>query len=352
MISRKIEQMFLDNAMKIAEKNNTTIDYVFEKLKDKFEPLLDELANIHNSGLENNKYDYLKTHLDEMKGFEQRLNNTWGQPLGRLEMMIVMCRELGSEVNDEFRSGDSKSYKLDVLTRLHAHSLQIACEIIQLLKGGFADGAMARWRSLHESAVISRLISMNEDSLAERYYFHKFIDDYKFSLSYGEHCERLGFEELHELSLSKIKNKYNELLDKYGESYKSDYGWCVELFNKKKVTFFDVESFVGLSYLRPFYKFSSNRVHIGSKSIGYKLSLSSSYKIRDDEILLSGPSNEGLVDPMQCAGLSLVDITDSLLSVIPTVDSMISTKILTIWNDKLQQELIEANDELEGKHTK
>ena len=40
MISREIEQMFLDNAMKIAEKNNTTIDYVFEKLKDKFEHCL------------------------------------------------------------------------------------------------------------------------------------------------------------------------------------------------------------------------------------------------------------------------------------------------------------------------
>ncbi|MEI7408003.1 DUF5677 domain-containing protein [Pectobacterium aroidearum] len=349
MLSREIENIFIKSAMEIAEKNNRTVDYVFDNLKDKFEPLLDELSYIYNGTLENNKDDYLKYHLDEVKGFENRLYGTWGKPLGRFEMMIVMCRELGSEVNDEFRKGSGESYKLEVLTRLHAHSLQISCEILQLLKGGYADGAMARWRSLHESAVISRLISTSGEELAERYYNHKHIDNYKFSISYNEHCDYLDFEKVDDIAIEKIKLRYDSLLEKYGESYKNDYGWCFDVFNKKKVTFYDIESFVGLSYLRPFYKFSSNRVHVGSKSISYKLTLSLSYKSWDKEILLSGPSNEGLVDPMQCTGLSLIDITDSLLSITPTVDSMISTKILSIWNNKLQRELVEANEELEKK---
>ena len=131
MLLREIEDIFIKNAMEIAEKNNKTIDYVFDNLKDKFEPLLDELSYIYNGSLENNKDDYLKYHLDEMKNFENKLYGTWGKPLGRFEMMIVMCREFGSEVNDEFRKGNSESYKLEVLTRLHAHSLQIACEILQ-----------------------------------------------------------------------------------------------------------------------------------------------------------------------------------------------------------------------------
>lgn len=349
MLSRYIEKILIREAQEIAKKNNKTVDYVFENLKDNFEPLLDELSYIYNGSLEKNKYDYLKYHLDEVKDFENRLYRVWGKPLGRFEMMIVMCRELGSEVNDEFRNRNDESYKLDVLTRLHAHSLQISCEILQLIKGGYADGAMARWRSLHESAVISRLISTSEEKLAEKYYNHKYIDDYKFSMSYNEHCDYLDFEKVNDVTIDKIKLRYDSLLAKYGENYKNDYGWCFDLFNKKKVTFYDIESFVGLSYLRPFYKFSSNRVHVGSKSIDYKLTLSSSYKVWSEEVLLSGPSNEGLIDPMQCAGLSLIDITESLLSVTPTVDSMVSAKILSIWNGKLQQELVEANEALEKK---
>ncbi|HHQ6628252.1 TPA: DUF5677 domain-containing protein [Serratia fonticola] len=349
MISREIEDILVKNAISVAEDSGNSVEYVLDKFKIKFEPLLDKLSLIYKNGLEKNKDDYLSYHVEEMRSFEQRLYKDWGRPLGRFELMIVMCRELGAQVNDEFRSGGNKSYKLEVLTRLHAHSVQIACEILHLLKGGYADGAMARWRSLHESAVVSKLISVSEEIVAEKYYYHKFIDDYKFSLSYEEHCDSLEFERLDENTAAKIKDKYDELLSKYGENYKNEYGWCSDLFNKKKVNFFEVESFVGLSHLRPFYKFSSNRVHIGSKSIDYKLGLSLSSQIWDEEILLSGPSNEGLIDPMQCAGMSLVDITDSLLSIILSIDMMVSSKVLSLWNEQMKQELIEAEASLKKK---
>lgn len=349
MISREIEEILIKSAVKVAEDSGNSVDYVWDKFKSKLEPLLEELSLIYKSGLEDNKDDYLNYHIKEMRSFEKRLYRDWKKPLGRFELMIVMCRELGSQVNDEFRKGDDKSYKLEVLTRLHAHSVQIACEIFQLLKGGYADGAMARWRSLHESAVISRLLSKSEEIVAEKYYYHKFIDDYKFSLSYDEHSDSLEFEKIDDDTLNKIKNKYHGLLEKYGDNYKNEYGWCSDLFNKRKVNFFEIELFVGLSHLRPFYKFSSNRVHIGSKSIDYKLSLSLSSQIWDEEILLSGPSNEGLVDPMQCAGMSLVDITESLLLIIPSIDMLVSGKVLSLWNEQMKLELVDAEASLKKK---
>ncbi|WP_224497072.1 DUF5677 domain-containing protein [Bradyrhizobium septentrionale] len=41
---------------------------------------------------------------------------------------------------------------------LHARSCQITQEIIWLLSGGFADAAMARWRTLREATAVASLI--------------------------------------------------------------------------------------------------------------------------------------------------------------------------------------------------
>lgn len=284
-----------------------------------------------------------------MKKFEERLYDTWSKPLVRFEMIIVMCRELGSEINQWHVDNGGWDIKLEVISRLHAHSIQISCEILQLLKSGFADGAMARWRSLHECSVIARILSEGSKELAEKYSEHKYIDDYKFSTSYAEHSDALQFKNIGEASLKAIKNKYTELVDKYGESFKNENGWSYDLFNKKKITFYDLENYSGLDFLRPFYKFSSVRVHVNSKSVDYKLSLSLSYKHNKDEILLSGPSNEGLVDPMQCASMSLIDTTRSLLSINENIDSLVSEKILLLWDDKLKEELVEASEILEAK---
>ena len=47
-------------------------------------------------------------------------------------------------------------FTVEVQTRLHARACQIAREVLTLLYAGFAEGAMARWRALHELAVLSQ----------------------------------------------------------------------------------------------------------------------------------------------------------------------------------------------------
>lgn len=345
MLDFNLEKIFLNAAMKIAEGKNLDLKSVLENLEiEKIDGILESIAKIQDSTLEINKDEYLSQHLFDMKKFEERLYETWSKPLSRFEMIIVMCRELGSEINQWHIDNGGLDKKLEVLSRLHAHALQVSCEILQLLKSGYADGAMARWRSLHECSVIARVLSAGDEDLAQKYDDHKYIDDYKFSISYQEHSESLHFEKIDDTALTSIKNKHDELVYKYGEYFKNDNGWSHDLIKKKKVSFYDLESYSGLEYLRPFYKFSSVRVHVNSKSVAYKLTLSESYKYNSDKILLSGPSNEGLVDPMQCASMSLIDTTRSLLSVNENFDSLVSVKILLLWDEKLKSELVEANE--------
>ncbi|EPQ1334008.1 TPA: DUF5677 domain-containing protein [Serratia marcescens] len=350
MIDFNLEKIFLDIAGEIAEEKGLDVDLFISNLGvDKLNNIFDSIAKIQDDTLEKDKDDYIAQHISDMKEFEERLYDIWSKPLVRFEMIIVMCRELGSEINQWHVDNGGWDIKLEVLSRLHAHSLQISCEILQLLKSGFADGAMARWRSLHECSVIARILASGNKELAEKYSDHKYIDDYKFAISYAEHSDSLQLRRLDKVSFKAVKDKYDELIAKYGESFKKENGWSNDLFNKKKINFFDLENFAGLEFLRPFYKFSSVRVHVNSKSVDYKLSLSLSYKYNNDEILLSGPSNQGLVDPMQCASMSLIDTTRSLLSINENVDSIISEKILALWDVKLKQELLEASELLEEK---
>lgn len=345
------EEIILNIANKISEESGKPISEVLDAIAKNISSITDSVADIYKQGLEDNKNEHIKYERALISEFEEGLYKTWGHSLDRFNLLIVMCRELGSSVNNKFRSEnfEKKTYKLEVLTRMQAHAVHISCEILQLLKGGYADGAMARWRSLHECAVISKIINESSDEVAEKYYLHKYIDDYKFSISYSEHCDSLGFKPIDDKSLEFITNINNELIKKYGSHYANDYGWAVDVIGKKKVTFYDLESLSGLGSFRPYYKFSSIRVHLGSKSLDYKLSLSLSKEFEEAEILMAGPSNEGLIDPMQCAALSLIDVTLMSLAATESVNTLLFSKILQLWNRELQHELVDAEESLRNR---
>src|SRR5208282_6072349 len=86
----------------------------------------------------------------------------------------------------------SSDFAFEVLTRLHARSCQIASEVLSLLLAGHADGAMARWRSLHEISVVCSFISKHGNELAERYLLHQCVESYKAAAQYQEYCDRIG----------------------------------------------------------------------------------------------------------------------------------------------------------------
>ena len=93
--------------------------------------------------------------LRERRGFhaafEANLYDVWGGALDALETHLAIALEAGETFNRQFRPTAAKSsnFVFDVLTRSHARSCQIASEVLSLLLAGHADGAMARWRSLH-----------------------------------------------------------------------------------------------------------------------------------------------------------------------------------------------------------
>lgn len=293
--------------------------------------------------LKKNAPEMLNGREMERVGFEANLYSVWGRAFDLLEMLIVLSLEAGNLYNSEYRvdAASENDIVFDALIRLHARSCQVASEILALLKTGHADGAHARWRSLHEITVTGILIGNHNNELAERYLLHDGIETYKAAKIYQQYCENLGYEPLTGEELTEMTKEYNYLVDRYGKSYKNEYGWASTVIDKDRPTFKDIEETVGLDHLRPYYKMACHNVHANPRGIFFKLGL---YPETGD-ILLAGPSNVGLTDPGHSAALSLCQITVSLLTHDPNLDRLVQCQILM----NLEKEIGDAFREAERK---
>jgi hypothetical protein len=108
-------------------------------------------------------------------------------------MIITIARELGENINKHVGAagGGDRPQTFAVLINLHTRACQITDEILCLLGGGFADGAMARWRTLHEIVSVAYLIGRDGEELAERYVAHQIVESRKAARQYEAHRERL-----------------------------------------------------------------------------------------------------------------------------------------------------------------
>lgn len=253
--------------------------------------------------------------------FLKRLYQVWGEPLSQLERLIVIATELGGCINSRLRAQEPcpDPFTVEVQTRLHARACQIAQEVLTLLSAGYADGAMGRWRSLHEVTVVAGFIGPDED-LAERYRLHEDVEALKAARRYSEYAVRLGCEPLSDTEIDQQKAAVAKLKQRFGQDYCGSYGWASGKLGKG-VSFDRIEKAVGLNHLRPYYQLASHTVHGNPKGVFFRLGLND-----QDSILLAGPSSIGLADAGQCTAISLQQITAGLIRMHPDIDNILVSK--------------------------
>jgi hypothetical protein len=267
----------------------------------------------------------------------------WAPALELLELFITVCLEAGATFHAEYRDAamQSSDFVFEVLTRLQARSCQIASEVLALLEAGLADGAHARWRSLHEIGIVSLLISSHGNDLAERYILHGNIESHKAGRLYQAHYASLGLEPLTTEEIDGLQDEYAQLIERYGDSYKGTYGWAAEAVGKKDPTFRDLEATVDFEHLRPFYKLASHNVHANPLGVYFRLGL-----LGDDQMILAGPSDAGLADPGCGATAFLGLITTTLLTSRTSFDSLVMSQILFRLKDEVILAFRSAADDL------
>ncbi len=306
---------------------NTTIPKLTENL----------LTKLKKSSLE-----MLKSRRELSDKFVVNNYNRWSKGFDLFEMLIVMCSEAGESfsINNRPNEQDSNYSLVDTLIRLHARGCHISSEILCLLKNGYADGAHTRWRALHEVVSTAYFIQKHGEKAAIRFLDHEIIESYKGMLQYHKYENRLNIVPICQAELSECKASYDAILTKYGKEFKENYGWASIFLNNKRPNFSQIEADVGLDHMRPYYKWASHNVHANVKGITSKLGLCES----NEDVLLVGQSNSGMTDPAHATAIALVQITSTLLiSAEPSIDSIVTTKLIGIICDEIGDVFIQVD---------
>src|ERR1019366_6078339 len=85
------------------------------------------------------------------RGFEERLATRWQEPFELCQMVLTSAREMVADFDQENREEAVQKqdfiFVFEVLHRLAIRACRVAEEVLCLLRGGFAGGAHARWRT-------------------------------------------------------------------------------------------------------------------------------------------------------------------------------------------------------------
>jgi hypothetical protein len=236
----------------------------------------------------------VNTIRSDRTAFRSRLRNRWKKSFEMLDLYLAACNECGSSFNKEYRHTAAKKddFVFDVLTRLQARGCQIGLEVITLLEGGFADGAHARWRTLHEIACVAMFVKNHGQEVAERYLLHDIVETCKAARQHQRWCQALNHKKLPRKTIDRIERNYVSIKNKFGKSFTNQYGWAAKVFGYDNPNFSDIEKDVGLEKWRPYYRLASHNVHANPKGILFKMGLPGR-----SSAILAGASDAGLADP-------------------------------------------------------
>lgn len=289
--------------------------------------------------------------------FESRLQLRWLPAFYDLSSVIKIAEETAGDIIDDYMSKQVKveddkyfvSLIFDVLMKLYSKSIILSKEIRALLKAGFADGAMSRWRSLHECNVYFTILTLNytdkefTGNIVHKFFDYSIVEKYQELKSY-----RVGDSEfdLNEIQSESIKKDYDEVLRKHGDNFKHPYSWAKSIFpNKRKIFFSDLEKKAKIDRLAIYYKQANYQIHASPTGLYNSLGNIQDERAKQYGYIL-GPSNYGLSIPGQLTLITLSQISTSLLLLDINMDKLIRASIFqkyindaTIKFDEIQREI-------------
>lgn len=147
--------------------------------------------------------------------------------LALLEALYMACWVVGTLFDEEQRpaaeaADDSRVY---VLRQLWARSLQTGGEVLALLRFGYPDGALARWRQLHEVEVIARLLADGSPELADAYVEHTRLQSVRWRHDYQRWAKAVGEELFSGREMTQMGETARRVLAERPE-WKGNYGWA------------------------------------------------------------------------------------------------------------------------------
>jgi hypothetical protein len=294
-------------------------------------------------------YDALPRALREWHAarhaFENRLRRRWKAGLDRLDMLITMAHEAGETYAEDLsrepagQESPQESLLVDALTAMHCRACRTAREIVLLLKAGYADGAHARWRTLHELAVTAFFLVKRRGDTPQRYLDYADVERWRAAKQYQQHCETLGCEPFSADELAEMEKESDAAIAKYGDPFEEEYGWAAQALGVPRPKFAQIEASLDMSHWRPYFRLACQSVHAGSQSLYFSLGMPRN----SGTVLLAGASDAGLADPGQQAAVSLTMVTIAFLTSRPNLDGLVACHCMLTVCDDIGKELLRAH---------
>ena len=259
-------------------------------------------------------------------------------------MLLTSAREINGNFHNKLLRSKARTglVRRHVLMLLHMRACQTTMEIISLLENGLADGAFARWRTLYELGVVASLIDTHGDDIAQRYLDHDCVAMKRSLENVLQHDHSTSVPSIPKRIQREIDRDYDEVVSRYGKSFKSNYGWTSHHLGLRNPTFQQLEVAAGADALPPTYKRASFKVHAGVPGLLRNLG-----NLSEEVLTLGGASNAGIEEPATNTAYSLTQITALLYGKSNRLEDMIELATLCKLRDRVAGECGRAARKLE-----
>lgn len=288
----------------------------------------------------------LDDHRRHDAGFRRRNYKRWKDGLDLLKMFIVVSQEYGSTFNERERprAVREQNYTFEATVALHARGIRVANEILALLMEGFPDGALSRWRTLHEIGVVATFLANNDREVSKRFIAHRGIVSAKALKQHVEFLPRSNMAPLQAGELEAAEATRTALIEEFGPEFGEDNGWAFPIINKRKrINLFDLEEATGLDHWRPRFRWASDDIHVGAKP--HFASLGMAERPRDQPALLVGRSNSAFTDPAHMCVISLNLANHALPEAYRDEDDRMILMALRLLSDLVGETFLEIDRE-------
>lgn len=318
--------------LKVIEQSAKDSDFSEEQIREVFESVLSHGHRHLLSDLKSQAPEMLSRLKEDSAAFRARCYERWREPMDLMWMFWMIAQEV-TEAHAHAGPRDADLLVFDTLAHLNPKALLITSEILCLLEGGFADAALARWRSLHETVVVAMFIRKHGSTVARDYRLSVWFDNHKAASALNRVAERANIPAFSDEEMRAIEAARDAAEVAIGRKIKHDWDWASPAFNgRERIPFADIERDVGMDHWRPRYKWASQRVHSPFTSPMDLLGMSEAH----DFLFQIGPSNSGLVDPLHMTSVSLMQMTTAFLMLgEANVDRLVYVQILKALSDEI-----------------
>lgn len=321
---------------RLAEQGQTELraDQV-DRLTEAFEEAATRSAEQLVTTLKEDAPAMHQDHTAVWADVERELREIWGQAIDDYYQVVVCVDEAGREfVNDLLpRAHEEDDVRFVALAGLMAQGARTGLEVWHLIRLGFAAGATARARTLHEINVTAQLLAEHGLELSRCYLDHIAVDQ----LDYMRHLPDDQLSDRDRRVTRELEQRVQHLVERHGPAFGRPNGWACHLVAGAKAapSFRKLEELAELDHWRPLYKEGSQAIHPTSWSALVNM---------EQGGMVTSWRMTGLADPANAALTSLTHLLSTVLLAADLENQADLLYVNTVRQlaDEVQETMVEA----------